>query len=209
MTTAAYFTLVTALNVASARAETTTIHWADGQTVTVQGSGAELELRAWNQDHVRVQSTLSRSLDRVKVQHSAEAIHIRLVPLVKGQPVYGKVVVDVPANAALSVFTLSGDVKVDGLEGALDVTSLSASVDARGIRSPRVYIRSSSGAVTLAAKALDELSLATASGRISYAGNLEPGADCTLESLSGKVEIVDDPGLAALGILDTSLARAK
>lgn len=207
--TTALFISVTSLTFASpAEASTTQYRWGEGQSIEIQGSGAKLRLRAWSQNRIRVQSKLSRQLDQVSVVRGPNGIEIRLVPLAKNQQVYGEIIVDIPASAPLSVFTLSGDVEIVGARGALHVTSLDADVSARDIRSREVSIRSTSGAVELSAEALAQLSVETVTGRISYAGNLAPGADCTLKSISGEVEIVDDPGLAALGVLDSSLARA-
>ncbi|MEO1231150.1 MAG: hypothetical protein AAFZ18_19825 [Myxococcota bacterium] len=178
-----------------------------GEVVRIEGSGAHIQVRAGITPDVRVSGSLRRALDRVIVKRTQEGLTIRLVPLARGQTVYGRLVVEVPAEAAVSVLSLSGAVDVEGLRGDLDVNTLGGAVRAWDLAEQAVAVRTFSGSVDIAAQTLESLQVDTVSGSILYTGRLRAGARCELSSSTGEVEVIDEPRLAGAGIIDAQLGR--
>jgi ferric-dicitrate binding protein FerR (iron transport regulator) len=115
-------------------------------------------------------------------------VTVRLVPLARGQLVYGALTVHAPPSSPVRVRSRSGAVDVRGLRPAIDVetTRGDVSVDARG---GDVVVRTVSGAIHVVAAGLEGLELESVRGRVRFSGGLAPGARCVLESLTGPVEL--------------------
>lgn len=181
--------------------------WKAGEVLRIEGSGAHIRVRAHRSSRVRVRGKLNRSLDRVSVRRTQEGLTIRLVPLARGQTVYGRVDIEVPASANIAVLSTSGAVDVAGIQGTLDVNTLDGAVRAWDLQGRTVAVRTVTGSVDVAAGALETLEVDTVSGSILYTGRLVPGARCALSSLTGEIEVVDEPRLAGVGVIDSRLGR--
>jgi hypothetical protein len=121
--------------------------------------------------------------------------------------------IQMPAEAALELNTASGWVETDGLRGeqrfktasgdvrlraaagAIDIATVSgeATIDLDGAAT--LAARSVSGDVAVRGGRLDALRVATTSGDIRIDSELSSGADHSIETLSGDVELVVDGGV--------------
>ena len=142
-----------------------TVPWLEGEPITVRGSEATLVLRAWDRDEIRVTEALGRPDDRVEIAFGA-GVSLSLRSATAGAPVHGRVVVDLPAGAAVEVFSLTGPVELEGLGGEFDVETLSGRVTGRALEGAALRVHSLSGSVDVDARGVARLDLSTSSGRV-------------------------------------------
>jgi hypothetical protein len=121
--------------------------------------------------------------------------------------------IQIPAEAPLELNTASGWVETEGLHGeqrfktasadlrlraaagALDLTVVSGDVTVDLDGTATLAVRSVSGDVSVRDGRIDKLRVGTTSGDIRIDSELTSGADHSIETLSGDVELVGDGGI--------------
>ena len=186
--------------------------------LTVRLASAELKLRAGDDDRVIVRTPDGRPFpDRLIIEPVDGGLTIR------DKEVFGlgfalgrrtvQLDIQVPADADLGIDSASGWVETDGLRGvqrigtvsgdvhlrrasgAIELTAVSgdATVDLDGTAT--LTVRSVSGDLEVRGGRIDALRLATTSGDIRIDSELTSGAEHSIESLSGDVELVTPGGV--------------
>jgi hypothetical protein len=186
--------------------------------LTVRLASAELRLRAGDDDRVIVRTPDGRSFpDRLIIEPVDGGLTIR------DKEVFGlgfalgrrtvQLDIQVPADAELGIDSASGWVETDGLRGVQRIGTVSGEVHLRRASgtieltavsgdgtvdldgTATLTVRSVSGDVEVRGGRIDALRLATTSGDIRIDSELTSGADHSIESLSGDVELVTPGGV--------------
>jgi hypothetical protein len=186
--------------------------------LTIRLASAELRLRAGDDDRVIIRTSDGNAFpDRLVIEPVEGGLTIR------EKDVFGltfgigrrtvQLDIQVPAEAELGIDTASGWIETDGLRGEqrfkttsgevrlrrasgaieLGVVSGDATIDLDGAAS--LTVRSVSGDLEVRGGRIDTLRLATTSGDIRVDSELSSGADHSIETLSGDVEVLADGGV--------------
>jgi hypothetical protein len=186
--------------------------------LTIRLASAELRLRAGGDDRVIVRTPDGRAFpDRLIIEPVDGGLTIR------DKEAFGlgfalgrrtvQLDIQVPADAEIGIDSASGWVETDGVRGAqrigtvsgevrlrrasgaIELTAVSgdATVDLDGAAT--LTVRSVSGDLEVRGGRIDALRLATTSGDIRIDSELATGADHSIESLSGDVELVTPGGI--------------
>jgi hypothetical protein len=189
-----------------------------GGRLTIRFASAELRLRAGDDDRVIVRTPDGKALpDRVVIEPVDGGLTIR------EKEVFGltfgrdrrtvQLDIQLPAAAALEIGTASGWVETDGLareqriktasgevrlrhaSGVIELAAVSgdATIDLDGAAA--LSVRSVSGDLEVRGGRIDTLRLATTSGDVRIDSELSVGADHSIETLSGDVELVARGGI--------------
>jgi DUF4097 and DUF4098 domain-containing protein YvlB len=95
--------------------------------------------------------------------------------------------VRVPANANLTVSTVSGDVVGTGIRGDTEARSVSGDVSLTDVVAKIVEAQTVSGNVELLRVNADEVVAETVSGDVDFSGEIHKGGDYDMKTLSGDV----------------------
>jgi hypothetical protein len=186
--------------------------------LTIHLASAELRLRAGDDDRVIIRTSDGNAFpDRLVIEPVDGGLTIR------EKDVFGlsfgigrrtvQLDIQVPAEAELGIDTASGWLEADGLRGEqrfkttsgevrlrrasgaieLGVVSGDTTIDLDGAAT--LTVRSVSGDLEVRGGRIDTLRLATTSGDIRVDSELSSGADHSIETLSGDVELLADGGV--------------
>jgi hypothetical protein len=189
-----------------------------GGRLTVRLASAELKLRAGDDEQVRVRTADGRPFsERIVIEPVEGGLTIREKDIIGPDFALGRRAVqldiELPSGAELRVDTASGSIETDGLRGdqklktasgevhirrgsgAIELAAVSgdATIDLDGAAS--LALRFVSGDLEVRGGRIEELRAATTSGDIRVESELSTGADHTIQTLSGDVELVADGGV--------------
>jgi Toastrack DUF4097 len=97
--------------------------------------------------------------------------------------------VKIPAGLRLHIGTVSGDVSGGGLEGELDLQSVSGDVTLEGGKGPTIDLETVSGDVRLLDVASKDVSGHTISGEITFRGPVQDGGSYDFATTSGDIDL--------------------
>lgn len=136
-------------------------------SVEIENVAGSVEVVAWSEARVEITGTLSDDAEKLEVEGSARRLRIRVEEQGHGRRMRPtELVVKVPTGASVDVETVSADIAVRGVAGALGLESVSGRIEVEGTPS--------------------RLEATTVSNRISIA--VAPDGS-RLESVSGDVEV--------------------
>lgn len=180
-----------------AQAKTLELPWNRGETIRFVGSDADIQLRTWDRDEVRVESDLDRAHDEVALVVTPEGLSLKLRPLARGGSVGGALTLYVPRGAPVEIETGYGAVDVEGRFAGLSITSMAGAVKLGTVHGRQVSIHSFEAPVSIEAIAADQLSVRTWSGSIDiHRSQVKPGG-LDVASYSARVSVVDAPPVIA------------
>lgn len=188
---------------------------ADGATVELLLSSADIRVRGTDGDQVVVRTRDGRPVDeevtvevepgRIRVRDGDGSIRIGPINLrIRGS---SDLDVEVPRRAAIACRTFSGDIHAEGIGGPSRWSSASGDIQVSAQAGPiaidtaagdvqveasvavAAAVKSVSGDVRLAAPRLESLTASSTSGDVHVVALLAPGARHVLSSVSGDVEI--------------------
>jgi len=189
-----------------------------GGRVTILLASAELRIRGGGSDQVIVRTPDGKPFPgRLVLDPTDSGLTIREKKegfgLVFGLGRTVQLDIQIPAETALELNTASGWVETDGLHGeqrfktasadvrlraaggAIDLAVVSGDVTIDLEATATLAVRSVSGDVSVRDGRIDKLRVGTTSGDIRIDSELSSGADHSIETLSGDVELVGDGGI--------------
>jgi hypothetical protein len=103
--------------------------------------------------------------------------------------------VTVPASVAVTVVDQAGEVTVNGIAGAIDVTASAGHVEGDDLRAPNVRVEASAGAVNLTfAAPPDDVTVHSKAGEVTVAvPNGAYAVDASSKAGARTVDVPDDP----------------
>jgi DUF4097 and DUF4098 domain-containing protein YvlB len=141
------------------------------QTVGLDTTGADVNIVASDRSDVRVTTREQRSLwggGHVRLRGDAGGLELRDrchdVPVV-ADPCHASVRLDVPRNTSVRVVSGTGDLRVEHIEGAADLSSGTGDLHVLGVQGP-VRVQAETGDVEVVAPAPD-ISAQTSTGDVS------------------------------------------
>lgn len=157
---------------------------ADG-TVVVDNLAGTVEVSGWERAEVEVTGTLSAQAQGLSIDQHGNLIRIEVeipehIRNLKGSHLKVKV----PSASRVEVDTVSADISVTAVTGALELESVSGRVDISG-RPARIEAESVSGSITVET-AINQCELASVSGTVKV---LEATGDLEVENVSGNIVI--------------------
>ena len=158
-----------------------------GGSVEVINTSGSVRVTGWDRNEIQITGTLGRGAERLEITPSGDRVEIRVVLPRNAHNVRGtELEVRVPARKDLIVRTVSADVEVAELGGAVQARSVSGSVRVTG--SPRqVIVGSTSGRVEVNAARTSMVQANTVSGDITLRG--AAADNVSVESISGDVSV--------------------
>lgn len=174
-------------------------------SVEIVNTSGRVRVIGWNRSEIRITGRLGRGTERLEVEGGRDQTQIRVVIPRSSRDVRGSdLEIQLPAGKSVTVRTVSADIDVQGVGGALSASSTSGDVKAAG--SPRqVAVNSTSGDVSVRVNTRS-VRASTTSGDLSVAGTV--AQTVAAESVSGDVQIAaQTPELVAKtvsGDLDVS-----
>lgn len=167
-------------------------------SVSVENMKGRIVVRTWDRAEVGITGTLGEGVEKLLVEGTADDLRIEVrYPSGGGWFGWGGnsdrgepsvIEVSVPARAGVKVDSVSADVDVTGVGGAmLAVDTVSGNVDVRAARPGEANIDSVSGDITLDLETAS-LSLDSVSGDIRVKGRVTGTVD--IETVSGDAELV-------------------
>jgi len=115
-------------------------------TVAVENTAGSVRVIGWNRNEVQVTGTLGRGVERLEFGGDAGHLRVRVVLPDQGRNVGGSdIEVRVPQNGSPRISTVSANISVNGVRGAVEAQSVSGGVDVQGERLPSVRVRTVSG----------------------------------------------------------------
>jgi len=152
----------------------------DVEIVNVSGS---VEVDGWDRGEVDVAGTAGDNVERVDVTSAGNRTSIRVVSRSGhswGSDGEALLVVHVPAKSSVTASLVSADLKVAGLQGDLNLQTVSGSV--RGETGGNVHATTVSGDVRLTARSATNIEIRTISGGIHFTGG---GGEVDISTVSG------------------------
>lgn len=157
-----------------------------GGNFKVHALAGSVQLRGWDRDSVRVEGTLDDAARR-GFYFGASGASGKLGIEGDGE---AKLIVTLPRGTTVWIKTAGGEIAVSGMEGGLDLYSVTGSVRVEG--SPRsLYAESMAGAIRVRGSPRT-IRAKSGSGAIEVLGG---GTDVDLSSVSGSVTVVAEAPL--------------
>ena len=158
-------------------------------SVDINSVSGTLDLVGWDKPSVQVTGTVGTDIDRVDVNGDSNHISIQVVSRsmrMWGSDSTAHLTVHVPSGAAVSTTLVSADFKVSGLNGDLELHSVSG--DAKGETGGNLRVNTVSGNIRINAMQAKSLAAKSVSGDIEISGG-NGEADVTTVSGSVKVKL--------------------
>jgi DUF4097 and DUF4098 domain-containing protein YvlB len=115
-------------------------------TVSVENTSGSVRVIGWNRNEVQVTGTLGRGVERLDFGGDPNHLRIRVVLPQQGRNIgSSNIEVRIPQNGSPRVSTVSADVAVTGVRGAVEVQTVSGGIDLQGERLPSARVRTVSG----------------------------------------------------------------
>jgi hypothetical protein len=156
--------------------------------VRIHNMVGSIRVRAWDRDSIAVTGTVSETrLDRFEIHSAGAGAKLGIWDTSSEGLGPSRLEVMVPIESTVWIKTASATIDVSGVQGGLDVYSVSGDINITG--TPReVYAESMGGKITLAADSRSAR-IKTGSGAIAMGGAL---IDVTATTVSGPVDIDGD-----------------
>lgn len=162
-----------------------------------------IEVRAWDQPQVRITGSLGDGVERLQIEGDGNRLEVKVrYPRNSSNTESTILVLDVPRQVALEIDSVSASVDVNGVAGQrLDIESVSGAITAVG--APReVDIESVSGRMQLNLNSRN-VDLESVSGDIALRGRIS--GDISAETVSGDIRI-DTRGESARRLSTSSVS---
>ena len=154
-------------------------------TIRVYNLSGSTVISGWNRDSVAIVAELAPGAGRLYMGgHDAIKLGVE-PPTAGGTPGSARLEIRVPRGSVLWVKAADASIEVDGVEGGLDLYSVSGSVRVRGAPAT-VRAESMEGPISIEART-PWLRAKTASGSIELAGEV---SDLAATSVSGTIRVV-------------------
>lgn len=181
---------------------------ASDATIRVYNLSGSTTIAGWDRDSVALVAELEPGAGRLFIGGSREAIKLGLEPPTAGAtPGSARFEVRVPRGSVVWVKAADASIEVDGIQGGLDLYSVTGSVRVRGApstvraesmegaisidaRTPWARAKTASGSIGLAGDITD-LAATTVSGTIRVAASRQ--ARARIESVTGEVVVSGRP----------------
>jgi len=181
---------------------------ASDATIRVYNLSGSTTIAGWDRDSVALVAELEPGAGRLFIGGSREAIKLGLEPPTAGAtPGSARFEVRVPRGSVVWVKAADASIEVDGIQGGLDLYSVTGSVRVRGApstvraesmegaisidaRTPWARAKTASGSIDLAGDITD-LAATTVSGTIRVAASRQ--ARARIESVTGEVVVSGRP----------------
>ena len=178
----------------------------DGR-VSVDNVSGTITVTGWDQASVHVKGTLGPNTEPLVFEVSDGTTRIVVKPKRSARNSGdGVLVIQVPKQSRVEVDTVSADIHVKDILGAVDLHTVSGGVDASGISgdlglesvsgtiqaeagSRTLRCSSVSGNVRISGKLPSRVEMESVSGGIGYDGGLGKGGELKAETVSGSIEI--------------------
>ena len=160
------------------------IHWVAGKIDVEQSNGSSLSVSESGKNLKKDQQLhWYKKGDKLIIQYCKSGYHGRIKSGEKN------LTVEVPEGIALSVDTVSGDVKADDAREfkKADFDTVSGDITLRASECEKISVDSVSGDVTIGVSSCDEIEIDTVSGDATFEKLPEDGAKIKLSSVSGKL----------------------
>ncbi len=190
---------------ATARDVDQTVKAAKDGRVSVENIAGSIRVEGWDKGEVQVTGTLGDDVEDVKIKDEGSRTRIKVIYPKKKRNIDegADLVIKVPRGSSLEVECVSAPIAVDGVEGELDLSSISGSVTAAGkcrsieaetisgdlkvdCDAPRITVHSISGRVTAFGDKA-EVEAQSVSGDIDLQFNTFQ--ELTVESVSGDADV--------------------
>lgn len=192
---------------------------ADG-VVAIENVAGSVKVSPWDRDEVSVTGTLGDEVKELRFVSDGRRTEIEVklpegrLGRKSGDRMAAHLEVKVPATSGVEVEAVSATVTATGLKGALDVETVSGSIDV-DTASRKVQAEAVSGTVTVKGASghlvastvsgilrveggtFDHVELETVSGSLTFAGALSPKATLDAESVSGTVDLLFPASVSA------------
>lgn len=158
--------------------------------VEISNVAGSVRVAGWRRDAVEVSGRLGDGVERVEFDVQGDRTVVR-VHLVRGQDRRGdgsaELLVRVPQRSRVVANTVSAELDVDGVNGGLELKSVSGNIDVRG-GFTEADVASVSGGVRLSgAGRSTRVALRSVSGALEFDGPLARDGHYELETVSGRV----------------------
>jgi DUF4097 and DUF4098 domain-containing protein YvlB len=155
-------------------------------TVTVNNVAGRVKVVAWNRPEIRVTGTLGRGAERLDVTGGGDNTEIRVVVPRNTRDLQGTdLEVHVPVRKSVSVQTVSADIEVGGVTGAVNARSTSGDVEVSG-NTAATEVHTVSGNARVSGSAREKITAETVSGEVTVEA---PTQDLAVKSVSGDLRI--------------------
>lgn len=155
--------------------------------VEVVNTAGSVSVTAWDRNEVHVTGTLGRGAERLELTGEGDALVIRVVLPRNARNVQGtELQVRVPARKSLVVRTVSADIEVAGITGAVEAHSVSGGARVSG-NPAEVSARSTSGEVEIGVGRTRRVTAVTVSGDVQVRGEVQQQVEA--EAVSGNIRL--------------------
>lgn len=192
------------------RTEKKKVLWTPGKRIVIEESKGGIEVRGVKGQDVTVEGTLTveaktlndarRENPKLKLEITSDRTEIRITMARprnwKGVKSRGDFTVTVPAGATVIVKTVSGDIRVSGVNGSVSAGAVSGDIQLRGAGG-EVEARTVGGSVEMKDCAGDVLA-ETVSGEIDFTAANRRDGTVTLRSSSGDITVAINDLAAAV-----------
>ncbi|HET7228914.1 MAG TPA: DUF4097 family beta strand repeat-containing protein [Longimicrobium sp.] len=169
-------------------------------TVEVHAVAGQLRVVGWSRNQVQVTGQLGGAGERVEVEDEDGSVVVRVVyPRGRTHNTSGRgtdLEVRVPARSDLEVNVVSADASVAGLDGDVQVHSVSGGIRVANSRSREISVATRSGTVEVTADA-DRVEAASVSGGVTVSGTVRDRVEAN--SVSGMVRVTAAAGEVEAG----------
>ena len=152
--------------------------------VQVELLAGSLTVRGWDRAEVRVKGTLGRGMAGIDLERRGDTVSLEVDHRGHHRHKEAQLEIFVPASSRLDLETLSADITLDGLAGAVEASTVSGRVEGQDL-SGALEIETVSGSIDL--NGGKSLRLETVSGRLNV---LTRALLLELETVSGRVDLV-------------------
>lgn len=156
-------------------------------TVEIANVAGTVTVTAWDRNEIRVTGTLGRGTERLELDRGRQNTEIRVIIPRNARNVRGSDLhIRVPAGKQVAVTTVSADIEVEGVQGAVSARATSGDVAVSG-RPASVRATSTSGDVTVDVTTAGRVAATATSGDVRVSGSVADGVSA--ESVSGDVVV--------------------
>lgn len=176
-------------------------------TIRVYNLSGSTTITGWDRDSVALVAELETNAGRLYIGGSREAIKLGLEAAEDAVPSAARFEVQVPRGSVVWVKAADASIEVDGVQGGLDLYSVSGGVRVRGApgtvraesmegaisidaRTPWARAKTASGSIDLAGDITD-LAATTVSGTVRVAASRQ--ARARIESVTGEIVVTGRP----------------
>jgi DUF4097 and DUF4098 domain-containing protein YvlB len=163
--------------------------------ITIDNLAGSVTVTGWNRNEVKITGALDEQAEGLQVEGDADrlAIEVKYPKRMRGNVDGSRLEIQVPAGSRLEIRSVSADVTLDNVEGAVEINTVSGEVKVRG-KPASLRAESISGGLDVVAESA-KIVLRTISGAIDAAGEAR---EFSCNSISGGIDVTADKNLATL-----------